>query len=135
MLLSMLSHESRALGSMKLPVDVSYICATCGSNLTLQKMRHKTMSGFVNQITLSCNTDSSENVVSSTHHLPDTRFGKLIKDSGRTWFQFVFKDDKAQKVETGLCILSLHLLNLDPIELLDVFRSTSYDAKPPMCVI
>lgn len=103
--------------------------------LALYKMRDKTMCGLVNQVTFSCNTDCCQDIVTSTHDLTDACFREFIKNASRAWFQFVFEDNEAEEVKTGLCFLSLHLLNFHPIELLNVLCSASNDPETSVCIV
>lgn len=93
------------------------------------------MRGLVNEVTVPGNAYSRENVVSCTHNFPDTGLGQLIKDARRGRLQLVFKDDESNEIQSRLCFVSFHLLNLHPIELRNVLSSTSNDAVPPVGII
>jgi hypothetical protein len=102
---------------------------------TFTKMRDKTVSSLVNEIALSGYTNSSQNIISGAHDLSDSCFGELVQYPCCTGFQFVFKDDKSDKVQSRFGFCALHLLNLDPVQFGNMFCCTCDDPKATMGII
>lgn len=105
------------------------------SKTTLPKVRNKTVSSLVNEIALSGYTNSSQNIISGAHDLSDACFGELAQHPCCTGFQFVFKDDKSDKVQSRFGFCALHLLNLDPVQFGNMFCCTCDDPKATMSII
>jgi len=93
------------------------------------------VSSFVNEIALSGYTNSSQNIISGAHDLSDACFGELVQHPCCAGFQFVFKDDKSDKVQSRFGFCALHLLNLDPVQFGNMFCCTCDDPKATMSII
>ena len=65
---------------------------------TYHKMRHKTVSCPVDQVTLAGYADSGQNVVTCTHNCANRGLIQLIYDSSRRGFELVFENDEADKL-------------------------------------
>jgi hypothetical protein len=80
-------------------------------------------------------TDGSENVVTRAHDCANVGFSELVDNTGGNVLELVLKDDEASKFQSGLCFLSLHLLNLEPVEFENVLGSTSNDTETSVSVV
>lgn len=65
---------------------------------TFSKMRHKAVRSLVNQIALPCDTDGSQDVVSSAHDLSDASFSEFIENTCCARLQLVLEDNEPDKI-------------------------------------
>jgi hypothetical protein len=138
MLLSILSHDSRAFGSWKFPTTRSaffYVSKCMRARRTFGKVGNKTMCCLINQITLSCNTDGRQNIVSGAHNLSDPSLRELVQDTSCARLQLVFKYYESNKFKIKFRFFTLHLLDLKPIKFWYVFCGTCNNTITSMCII
>lgn len=102
---------------------------------TFCKMCNEAMRSLINQVAFPRNTDSRQDIVASAHDLPDAGFGKLVENACRAGLQLILEYDKSDKIQIGFCLLSLHLLDFDPVQLVNVLSSNPNDTESAMCII
>src|SRR6266536_4708015 len=109
MLLSMLSQDSRALGSWKSPKRELGLHKKSGADLTFCKMRNKAVCRLVDKVELPGDTDCSQNVITSAHDFPNASFRKFSQHTSCSRLQLVFENDESNKIKPRLSLLALHL--------------------------
>jgi hypothetical protein len=135
MLLSMLSHDNLAFGSWKSPMIKLAFSMAWDLRSTFNEVGNKTMGSLVDEITLACYTNGSQNVISGAHNLSNARFWEFVQYTCGTGFQFIFEDDESDKVQPRLGLFTLHFLDFDPIKLCNMFCCTCNYPKAAMGVI
>lgn len=114
----MLSHPSLDFGVSASPIheDQQMISIYDKKDFTMREVSHKAMRRPVNEVTLPCNADRRQDVVSRTHDLPDTRRRQFVDYARRARFQLVLKDNEAYKLKIAFDVRTGQFLHLDPAE-------------------
>ena len=92
------------------------------------------MSSAINEITLSGNADGGEYVVSSAHDLANVSIVELVDHVRSSVLQFVFEDDKSEKLELRLGVMARHFFDFGPIQRFNVLSRTGNDPKASMSI-
>lgn len=102
---------------------------------TFNKVGDKTHLIASKHVAFAGNTDCSQDVVTSAHHVANTCFVQLGDHTGSTWFQFVFKDDETQEFQVGLSLLSSHFLDFRPAQFPFILGGASNHTVSLMSII
>lgn len=78
------------------------------------------MCGRVDQITLSTDTNGRQNVVPSTHDYTHAGITQLLEHTSGCGLEFVLEDDKTDKIKIRFDLFAFHLLDLHPVQFLNV---------------
>src|SRR4051794_26057421 len=95
----------------------------------------KAVSRLVDHVAFRSDADGSKDIVSSDHNSADVGLEELLQDACGGGLQFILEYDETNKFEVRFDIVALHLLGLDPAELLHMLRRASNDTVTAMRVV
>jgi hypothetical protein len=93
------------------------------------------MGRLLNQTALAPHAYCREDIIARAHNTTDSCTPENTNDTGRLWFELVFKDDEAKEIEIAFGFFALHLLSLDPAELGIVLCCTGNDTVAAVGVV